>query len=193
MKSNQKVDVLLTNFELTPAQIDEANNYKDVITVRNSITQEGRNIYNITPGETTTLQQIAATSNLQAGGIARAILRQNGEFTEPFVYIPNTNETKRTRARTREEDENFDNEFLDQQPLVFPNPSNGNFNVKLIILKNGTTLKIVGVDGKEVYTQSLTEGEQNIKINTEGWAKGAYILRVEHEDSLIIEQKLSLL
>lgn len=193
--ANATIDTLLANFELTTEQQNEANHYKQLNNIRNGITAENRTIYELTTGEVNTLQQISDTSNLFAGGITRAMLRQNGVANEPWVYVPNTNMPKRVQVRKKAEDEENKaeaQEYFDKTPTVYPNPTTENFKVELNVKEEGSILKINSVDGKEVFNQLINVGNQKIIIETSGWSKGIYLIRVENDRQVIFEQKVTL-
>lgn len=72
--------------------------------------------------------------------------------------------------------------------LVFPNPSNGNFTIKLDV-KHGsnTRISLLNLLGQEVWTetQSLKMGQQELGINT-NLSEGVYILRLQNDTEQLL-------
>ena len=169
-----------------------ANHYKQLNNLRNGITAENRTIYELTDGEISTLQQISDTSNLFAGGIARAILRQNGVPNEPWVYVPNTNVPKRVAIRLKNKEENEEKELFINETNIFPNPTSTNFSLQVNLNTPNATLNVYTLEGKRVHQEKLTKGQQTYKVVTLGWAKGFYLIKVEQEGKVLFEEKLSL-
>lgn len=191
--ANATIDTLIANFELTAPQLNEANHYKQLNNVRNGITAENRTIYELTTGEVNTLQQISDTSNLFAGGIARAMLRHNGVPNEPWVYIPNTNLPKRVEVRIKPDDEHqHESEVEFHETRIYPNPTSTNFSLQANLNTPDATLNVYTLEGKRIHQEKLSKGQQTYKVVTQGWAKGFYLIKVEQKGKVLFEEKLSL-
>jgi hypothetical protein len=86
--ANNTIDTLISNFELTIEQLNEANHYKQLNNIRNGITAENRTIYELTTGEVNTLQQISDTSNLFSDEKTPPIVNYK---LDGFKVFPNPN------------------------------------------------------------------------------------------------------
>lgn len=78
--------------------------------------------------------------------------------------------------------------------LVFPNPSNGNFNIQLTLEENTpVVVDVLSIDGKSIAKQQLTkaEGFQHHfqgKFELEGLAKGIYFLQIRQRNQVHIQK-----
>ena len=72
---------------------------------------------------------------------------------------------------------------------LYPNPAKRFVNVDLSEM-NGTysKLEIINIEGKEVYSISISE--KTVKINTENFAKGVYMVQIKDGTKLIGNKKL---
>lgn len=66
---------------------------------------------------------------------------------------------------------------------VYPNPNNGTFNVSISDVEGDLTLRVLTVDGRTVYTNTLvaTGGQIDQSISVQDFGKGMYLLYVESE------------
>ena len=72
--------------------------------------------------------------------------------------------------------------------LVYPNPSNGNFTIKVDAKHDSNTrISLLNLLGQEVWaeTQSLKLGEQDLSIHTK-LSDGVYILRLQNDSEQIL-------
>jgi hypothetical protein len=68
---------------------------------------------------------------------------------------------------------------------VYPNPSNGKFNVLFEKEMNGGVMTVIDVTGKEILKQEI-KGSKLTEINLE--TKGLYLLRIENEEKQITKK-----
>ena len=80
---------------------------------------------------------------------------------------------------------------LENSTLVYPNPSNGDFYIK-IADNSGENLKmtIYTAQGKQVLSKSLMINLSNFqeKVSTAQWAKGVYLIKIEGRNQLFTEK-----
>lgn len=74
------------------------------------------------------------------------------------------------------------------ETMLYPNPSDGNFNVQSHT-STDVTLKIHDLEGKEVYNQNCTSGNNKINPNSPVLSKGLYIVTITDNKGNVIMQK----
>ena len=114
---------------------------------------------------------------------------------EPFLVIPiltneNVQGTMDIVANTQEKALAYGTalsilEINKEMLIVYPNPTKD-----IVTIKNaqGNTLRILNVEGKEVYNQKMTGNTMDISLKTLG-AKGMYILHIEDANNERIQSK----
>jgi len=79
---------------------------------------------------------------------------------------------------------------LENESVVYPNPSNGMFTVYLDENKSGQ-MNITDLTGKIIYTSNCTTGKNSIDLNSLNLSKSVYILSVLDETkNTILQRKL---
>jgi PKD repeat protein len=72
-----------------------------------------------------------------------------------------------------------ENMISDAEVMIYPNPTNGTFNIELPENAEFADVNIVNYLGQSVYSAPLTEAERKISINPEAnWTKGVYFVRL---------------
>ena len=194
-QSTAYYDSLETQFELTPSQQNEVIQFRALNGLRVGLQGENRGIDSLTTTEVSQLQVIADTSYLMAGAMARAILRRYQNPYLPEVTLPNPNFVKRSRVKVPwpfEENEEEKQEFILPEIKVYPNPTNGDFNLKITNLSSIGKLIVRDLQGREVYSKNLNVQDISITISTQGWAKGIYQASIEVEGIPEIKEKVIL-
>ena len=80
---------------------------------------------------------------------------------------------------------------LENNFAIYPNPTNGNFNIKTVVDLGDVRISIKDINGRNVYTQNVTLND-TVSINAEGLNSGIYLVQIEgdnytHTAKLIIE------
>lgn len=73
-------------------------------------------------------------------------------------------------------DRNFDNNFS-----IYPNPSNGNINVRSVVDAGDVNISIIDLNGRTVFTQNV-ELHNAVNINVENLNTGVYIIRINGDN-----------
>ncbi|WP_347373802.1 T9SS-dependent M36 family metallopeptidase [Aequorivita sp. Q41] len=71
-----------------------------------------------------------------------------------------------------------DNEGLKNNFIVYPNPSNGELNIKARVDVGEATISIFDMNGRKVFNQTL-ELSQNATINASGLNSGIYLMQID--------------
>ncbi len=93
-----------------------------------------------------------------------------------------------------DEDVDFSNEkkqTLDLETIdIFPNPTEGKLTVQFTAPAVTTTVKIVDLSGREIYSETLNsfDGKYNKEIDLSEVAKGALILSIQQNDKVFSEK-----
>ena len=70
----------------------------------------------------------------------------------------------------------FDNNFI-----IYPNPSNGNINIKSLINLGDVTITIFDINGRIVFTQDVALHD-TVSINAERLRTGVYIIKISTDN-----------
>ena len=77
--------------------------------------------------------------------------------------------------------------------IVYPNPASGIVNVQCDEAMTNVTIKVVDITGRIVFYEQVSNF-QNLKLNSEDWKNGAYVLSIydsnnkAHTSMLIINK-----
>lgn len=82
----------------------------------------------------------------------------------------------------------------ENEVIVFPNPSGGNFSVVVKKPAEKVTLNLYDVKGKLIYTTSFSVREENqsYQIQLDSWEQGVYYLKADLGNRVIYTKKLML-
>ena len=73
-------------------------------------------------------------------------------------------------------DNNFDNNFI-----IYPNPSNGNINIKPLLDFGDAKVSIYDINGRKVYNTDVNL-QNTVSINIQNLSAGMYIMQIEGAD-----------
>ncbi len=71
-----------------------------------------------------------------------------------------------------------DQGFLDKNFTIYPNPSNGNINVKTLIPVGDVAISIFDMNGRKVFAQDVTLNN-TIALKAEGLTPGVYVMHID--------------
>ncbi len=72
-----------------------------------------------------------------------------------------------------------------QEILIFPNPAQDYFNIRCNFPQSENIVEIYQLNGQRLLSKSFS---QNLRISTEGWAKGMYLVRILNEGLSVTER-----
>jgi len=76
---------------------------------------------------------------------------------------------------------NDDKGSLDNNFIIYPNPSNGNINIRSLINFGDATISIFDINGRKVFNKNVTL-ESTVNINAENLSTGLYIMQIDGAD-----------
>ncbi len=74
-----------------------------------------------------------------------------------------------------------DHSSLDNNFIIYPNPSNGNINIKSLIDLGDATVSIFDINGRKVYSKEVTL-QNTVNVNAENLNTGLYIIQINGVD-----------
>ncbi|MBK0404382.1 T9SS type A sorting domain-containing protein [Adhaeribacter sp. BT258] len=74
--------------------------------------------------------------------------------------------------------------ILQSNVVVFPNPSNGLFNLKVPATTRNYSVEVMDLTGKLIKQQTVTNNAGTTQLNLNGTAKGIYILKIASEGNV---------
>lgn len=74
-----------------------------------------------------------------------------------------------------------DNGGLGSNFIIYPNPSNGNINIRTLVALGDATISIFDINGREVFNQEVSL-ENTVNINAENLRTGLYIIQIKGAD-----------
>ncbi len=74
-----------------------------------------------------------------------------------------------------------DNGSLEDTLIIYPNPSNGNINIRALIDLGNATISIFDINGREVYNQEVSL-QNTVNVNAENLSTGLYIIQIDGVD-----------
>ena len=72
--------------------------------------------------------------------------------------------------------------------LIYPNPSNGVFNIKLNNIKSDTEITLFNISGKLIATQRVSKNSKEISIGSNTLPTGFYILKIISSEETVIKR-----
>lgn len=105
-----------------------------------------------------------------------------------YKVFDQNNYSKTGIIKVRVLPDNFKNSFNDI--LLYPNPSNGHFSVEDFIADN---IKIFDFSGKQRNNFSFAQNGNRIKINTQAFVKGEYIIYLLYNNKLVGLKRFTIL
>lgn len=156
--------------------------------VKNSITNWNNQYYIDVPVQAGTNEYVISLHDFAVSGIAG--INANDITTINFAFQVNSGVKSNiaitlNNVRFTKNDDAYTNELSSKSISIFPNPSNGKFDCKLMSDKVATyTMKIINLTtGLTVFTMpvQLTIGENKVTVNLNEQAKehGVYLLKLE--------------
>ena len=76
---------------------------------------------------------------------------------------------------------------------IYPNPSTGVLNIKVVESINHYTLEVISTTGQEVFREEYTNNSTNFKINLSNLSTGIYYIKlIDKESGKFIQEKLTI-
>ena len=74
-----------------------------------------------------------------------------------------------------------DNGSIENNLIIYPNPSNGNINIRALIDLGDATISIYDINGRKVFNQEVSL-QDNVNVNATNLTTGMYIMQIEGVD-----------
>jgi len=74
-----------------------------------------------------------------------------------------------------------DNGSIENNLIIYPNPSNGNINIRALIDLGDATISIFDINGRKVFNQEVTL-QDTVNVNAENLNTGLYIMQIDGLD-----------
>ncbi|MCT4583122.1 MAG: T9SS type A sorting domain-containing protein [Flavobacteriales bacterium] len=175
----------LNSFDLT----DQENKYIDDLTLFNNLKQnweiEGYQVHDLPQSEIDKLKELVLDNRLGHSS-AQAILALNNEssYIEP-AYMPDL-------TKSMYVNHSLDLEEKDEFMLLYPNPTTDFVSVRYKYLEpyQNLTLSVTDILGKQVYSEVLTEDENEIVLSLKDYTNGSYIITITADEKVVYTDKV---
>lgn len=167
---------------------NETTQFKNLYSLLINANVNNRNIYQLTEAEWVTLDSIANTQTSAAESAKGILILVRGNNYDIKIER-NTNTSLGKTAKTNIENiENTKNTFLN----VYPNPSNSIVNISYTIneLTENTTICLLDITGKQLFTQTINEKNGVIQLDALKLNSGFYFVRLSNGKTLNIVTKI---
>ena len=111
----------------------------------------------------------------------------NGNYTVA-VTDSTTNCTSATSASVNITNTGIKDALAGMSVNVYPNPSNGKFNVKLIGYKHDAALELYSLTGQLIAKEEVKAGQEVTKVQVKNLAAGTYLLKVVSEKGIQVSK-----
>lgn len=148
------------------------------------LVMDGMKLQNCNPGFVDGRDAILMADELANGGANRCIIwtafsrRGLGLSADQGSAFSRTDQTEAFDIPSDCNLATTDNELLDQNFTVYPNPSNGNINVKSLINVGDVNISIFDLNGRKVFSQNVNL-EDTVNINAENLRTGVYVMEID--------------
>jgi len=155
--------------------------YKDLFSLLAIVSQNGRNLNQLTDKEYSSIKTLAGRYDNQANAIAQNIL-----FHYYDEYYPTKTILAKTIERTEKTDINQSNDVLS----IYPNPSENNTTISYKLFDNNNNCIIItDIYGKVISLFKLNDEEGKIEYNTRNLSAGLYICTIKQNNIVINSTK----
>jgi hypothetical protein len=81
------------------------------------------------------------------------------------------------------------NEFLDTNFAIAPNPNNGSFTIQFKDLTNTTSIEVFDITGRVVYENNFNVASENYQtVNLQNPTSGVYFINVKSGSSIVTKK-----
>lgn len=164
----------------------EMTNFIAYYTLLINANQVNRNIFQLTAGEWTNMEQIAATNTSTAESAKGILTLVKGNYyfneIEKDVNGLGKNSPILSTPENKSEVTSKNNLFV-----VFPNPADGqlfiNYHVNDIV--TNSTITVTNILGKTILVKTVNKVKGLIDLDTKNWANGTYFLQLTNGNKVI--------
>ena len=157
-------------------------------------------------GADVTIKWTAGSVNLDAGNVGAMYLWNTGETTQIATY-DNTNLANNSATTilvtvdlngcvasdsvviTMQDDVSIGESFDNANVSIYPNPTNGQFDLTVEGINGNFNMQIVNVTGEVVYTEKLNTAAKSTKsFDISNFAAGVYYVRLSNNDGIVVKK-----
>ena len=186
--ANALLDLMPDLYNLEGDQLDEFNDYVDLLDLQIGLKQQNRNIFMLTEPEKSQLLDLAENSTGDARSGARSILSfvYGNEYCDCITPIEGGNKSSYSSYVYSDEDMA---KALGFSIALKPNPAivHTSIDYSLPFNVEQAELQLINAEGKIVWSKKVSGVQGQITIDTRSFKSGAYIFRLLSEEYSISE------
>ena len=151
------------------------------------LVMDGLKLQACSPGFVDGRDAILEADELANGGENRCLIwnvfanRGLGESADQGSSSSRSDQTEAFDIPEDCEDLGINGNSLDNNFIIYPNPSNGNINIKSLIDFGDAKVSIYDINGREVYNTDVNL-QDTVSINAKNLSAGMYIMQIEGAD-----------
>jgi hypothetical protein len=181
------------NFHFSDAETKQYQDYLQYFSFLNSLSVQGRTIYQLYPGDISSIQQLVNSASEPVKSYAQNILQANNllKYYEPII-LPEDQKSAPDK-KTIKTKPSVKNDWF----RVFPNPARQyvivqyNLTDKISTQNGQIVFSISTLDGKIVETRLLSKIQDQFLVNTSNYSPGVFIFSIRLSAKILNTKKVT--
>ncbi|MCG9880480.1 MAG: T9SS type A sorting domain-containing protein [Bacteroidia bacterium] len=175
----------LINLPEGTTEIEQFKNYYNLLI---AISGVGRNIYQLTSEEISTLQSIAATQTSAALAAQGILTLVNGDVFNSVIERVESEQL----LTSIHSNQNMNDKLFEKYMQIYPNPANLNlivsYDITLQKFNEDASVQIIDLTGKQLLYKKLSSPNGVVELSTSLYSNGIYFIQL-YSGSLLIDTK----